>query len=184
MSRAARISAGSALDSDLAGFHRARRVLITRPEILLFKNILFLAEPVNNKPLYQSAGVLRGRESCAWRSRPHIFKLPACIHKDVYTFSLPSLFFFSFPHRRRLPPATPNSSPCSWMPSSWWAASPQPFTPCSAPTCCPISSREAGMLRRPPASCWRQATAPRRAPCCWLTVARTGASSPSTLPWP
>lgn len=86
--------------------------------------------------------------------------------------------------RRRLPPATPSSSLCSWMRISWWAASPRPCTPCSAPTCCPTSRREAGTWRKQPPSCWRPATGPRRAPCCWLTAEPTGPRSPSTLPWP
>ena len=96
----------------------------------------------------------------------------------VYTLS--SLL----PSRRRLPPATPSSSRCSWTRGSWWAASPRPCTPCSAPTCCPTSRREAGTWRKPPLSCWRQATGLRRAPCCWLTAEPTRPSSPSTLPWP
>lgn len=97
----------------------------------------------------------------------------------VYTSPLLSVSL-----RRRPPPATVNSSLCSWTRGSWWAASPQPCTPCSAPTCCPTSRREAGMWRKQPPSCWRPATGLRRAPCCWLTVGPTRLSSPSTLPWP
>lgn len=94
------------------------------------------------------------------------------------------LSLFPFPSRRRPPPAMLSSCRCSWMQGSWWAASPRPSTPCSAPTCCPTSRSGAGTWRKLPASCWRQATGPRQAPCCWLIAEPTRPSSPSTLPWP
>lgn len=96
----------------------------------------------------------------------------------------PHLFYLLFLlSRRRRTPATRSCSRCSCTRASWWAASRRPCTPCSAPTCCPSSTRKAGTWRRPPPSWWRRATGRRRAPCCSLTAAPTRPSSPSTPLW-
>ncbi|KAI4801676.1 hypothetical protein KUCAC02_019554 [Chaenocephalus aceratus] len=73
---------------------------------------------------------------------------------------LPLLLGSLFYVRRRLPPATLNSSRCSWTRGSWWAASPLPCTPSSAPTCCPTSRRGAGTWRQRPRSCWQAGHGP------------------------